>query len=127
VARGSVSSHHLATAAAQASSDPLESRVSPSVRFDPRRGMESEVKSEAKRDEHGSGAAGSCKVYHERQRLQFCLLHALNNLMQVSPLFLISHYISMGSCLLVLCFEFTMIFTLSTLFNPNIFHVIFIL
>lgn len=51
--------------------------------------MESATKSEAKQDEEGSGSAesggggGSCsKVYHERQRMQFCLLHALNNLMQ---------------------------------------------
>jgi hypothetical protein len=105
-------------------SDRLESRASPSIRSDPLREMESEVKS---RDVQGSGAAGSCKVNHETQRLQFCLLHALNNLMQVSPLFPISHYISMGSCLLVLCFEFTTIFTLSTPFDPNIFHMIFIL
>uniref|UniRef100_A0A0E0CYG3 ubiquitinyl hydrolase 1 n=1 Tax=Oryza meridionalis TaxID=40149 RepID=A0A0E0CYG3_9ORYZ len=53
--------------------------------------MESGPKSEAKQDEEGSSAMGggggggssrSSKVYHERQRLQFCLLHALNNLMQ---------------------------------------------
>lgn len=46
--------------------------------------MESGAKSEAKRDEERSGSVGSSssKVYHERQRLQFCLLHSLNNLMQ---------------------------------------------
>ncbi|GJN08358.1 hypothetical protein PR202_ga26269 [Eleusine coracana subsp. coracana] len=51
--------------------------------------MEPGTKSEAKRDEQGSGAAGSGsgKVYHERQRLQFCLLHALNNLMQEKEYF----------------------------------------
>lgn len=52
--------------------------------------MESGAKSEAKQDEEGAGAAGSsggkAKVYHERQRMQFCLLHALNNLMQVTLL-----------------------------------------
>lgn len=55
--------------------------------------MESGPKSEAKQDEEGSSAMGggggssrSSKVYHERQRLQFCLLHALNNLMQVARL-----------------------------------------
>ncbi|KAL6648398.1 hypothetical protein ACP70R_012622 [Stipagrostis hirtigluma subsp. patula] len=54
--------------------------------------MEPGVKSEAKQDEQGSGAVGSGgggggKVYHERQRLQFCLLHALNNLMQEKECF----------------------------------------
>ncbi|KAL5219393.1 hypothetical protein ABZP36_020077 [Zizania latifolia] len=53
--------------------------------------MESGSQSEAKQDEEGSsampgggggGGGSSSKVYHERQRLQFCLLHALNNLMQ---------------------------------------------
>ena len=58
--------------------------------------MEPGAKSEAKQGEAGSGAAGGVggssgsKVYHERQRLQFCLLHALNNLMQVTPISLIS-------------------------------------
>jgi len=58
--------------------------------------MEPGAKSEAKQGEAGSGAAGGgggssgSKVYHERQRLQFCLLHALNNLMQVTPISLIS-------------------------------------
>jgi josephin len=49
--------------------------------------MEPGRKSEAKQVEAGSGTVGSggdSKVYHERQRLQFCLLHALNNLMQVA-------------------------------------------
>ena len=27
------------------------------------------------------------RIYHEKQRLQFCLLHALNNLFQVVDLF----------------------------------------
>ncbi|CAN6295657.1 unnamed protein product [Urochloa humidicola] len=49
------------------------------------------VKSEAKQGEAGSGevggGGGSSKVYHERQRLQFCLLHALNNLMQEKECF----------------------------------------
>ncbi|TVU47640.1 hypothetical protein EJB05_07246, partial [Eragrostis curvula] len=51
--------------------------------------MEPGAKSEENRDEERSGAAGSgsCKVYHERQRLQFCLLHALNNLMQEKEYF----------------------------------------
>ncbi|XP_037425452.1 josephin-like protein [Triticum dicoccoides] len=47
--------------------------------------MESGARSEAKPDEEGPAPAGSSsgsKVYHERQRMQFCLLHALNNLMQ---------------------------------------------
>ena len=58
--------------------------------------MEPGAKSEAKQGEAGSGAAGGgggssgSKVYHERQRLQFCLLHALNNLMQVAPISLLS-------------------------------------
>jgi len=62
--------------------------------------MEPGAKSEAKQGEAGSGAVGGggggggsgsgTKVYHERQRLQFCLLHALNNLMQVTPISLIS-------------------------------------
>ena len=64
--------------------------------------MEPGAKSEAKQGEVGSGAVGGggsgsgsgsgsgTKVYHERQRLQFCLLHALNNLMQVTPISLIS-------------------------------------
>jgi hypothetical protein len=57
--------------------------------------MEPGAKSEAKQGEAGSGAVGgsggsSSKVYHERQRLQFCLLHALNNLMQVAPISLLS-------------------------------------
>lgn len=55
----------------------------------------SAAKSEAKQDEAGSSAEGSggggggsgSKVYHERQRLQFCLLHALNNLMQEKECF----------------------------------------
>ena len=65
--------------------------TSPSIK-----GMEPGAKSEAKQGEAGSGAAGGgggssgSKVYHERQRLQFCLLHALNNLMQVTPISLIS-------------------------------------
>ncbi|WVZ56368.1 hypothetical protein U9M48_006913 [Paspalum notatum var. saurae] len=53
--------------------------------------MEPEAKSEAKQDEAGSSADGSggggSKVYHERQRMQFCLLHALNNLMQEKECF----------------------------------------
>ncbi|XP_062216123.1 josephin-like protein [Phragmites australis] len=54
--------------------------------------MEPGAKSEAKQEEQGSGAVGSggggnSKVYHERQRLQFCLLHALNNLMQEKECF----------------------------------------
>jgi len=65
--------------------------------------MEPGAKSEAKQGEAGSGAVGGgggggggsgsgsgTKVYHERQRLQFCLLHALNNLMQVAPISLLS-------------------------------------
>ncbi|KAG8096655.1 hypothetical protein GUJ93_ZPchr0013g36571 [Zizania palustris] len=49
--------------------------------------MDSGAKPEAKQDGEGSrcitkGSGSSSKVYHERQRLQFCLLHALNNLMQ---------------------------------------------
>jgi len=35
----------------------------------------------------GSGSGSGTKVYHERQRLQFCLLHALNNLMQEKECF----------------------------------------
>jgi hypothetical protein len=62
--------------------------------------MEPGAKSEAKQGEAraGSGAGasgsggGSIKVYHERQRLQFCLLHALNNLMQVDIPSLSSFY-----------------------------------
>ena len=65
--------------------------------------MEPGAKSEAKQGEARSGAVGGgggggggsgggsgTKVYHERQRLQFCLLHALNNLMQVAPISLLS-------------------------------------
>uniref|UniRef100_A0A0D9VS96 ubiquitinyl hydrolase 1 n=1 Tax=Leersia perrieri TaxID=77586 RepID=A0A0D9VS96_9ORYZ len=51
--------------------------------------MESETKSDANQEQEGSstmvgggGGNNNNKVYHERQRLQFCLLHALNNLMQ---------------------------------------------
>jgi hypothetical protein len=64
--------------------------------------MESRLaRSEAKPDEARPEAAGSSggggsssKVYHERQRMQFCLLHALNNLMQVTLLL----YCIIASC-----------------------------
>ncbi|XP_006649800.1 josephin-like protein [Oryza brachyantha] len=54
--------------------------------------MQPGAKSEADQDEEGSSArvgsgGGGSKVYHERQRLQFCLLHALNNLMQAKESF----------------------------------------
>nr|AAP06835.1 unknown protein [Oryza sativa Japonica Group] len=39
----------------------------------------------------GGGSSRSSKVYHERQRLQFCLLHALNNLMQENWNSVLSH------------------------------------
>lgn len=32
-------------------------------------------------------ASENCKIYHERQRLQFCLLHSLNNLFQQEDAF----------------------------------------
>ncbi|XP_022148354.1 josephin-like protein [Momordica charantia] len=32
-------------------------------------------------------ASEDCRVYHERQKLQFCLLHALNNLFQENDAF----------------------------------------
>ncbi|KAG6570667.1 Josephin-like protein, partial [Cucurbita argyrosperma subsp. sororia] len=36
-------------------------------------------------------ASEDCRVYHERQKLQFCLLHALNNLFQENDAFTRAH------------------------------------
>lgn len=35
------------------------------------------------------GRSKKVSIYHEKNRLQFCLLHALNNLFQVSNLLLL--------------------------------------
>ncbi|CAN8247421.1 unnamed protein product [Cochlearia groenlandica] len=37
-------------------------------------------------------ADSESQIYHERQRLQLCLLHSLNNLFQVNPIFNLSRY-----------------------------------